>query len=283
MAGTPRTPRKPPRRPGHTPARRPRPKAEPASGASGAEPRPAGASSRRGRPAHGRPRRPGPAPTRHRPAAALDTSTRSLIFDAAANEFSTRGFDGASVDAIAGAAHVNKAMLYYHFGSKLGLYREIVAEMLRAVGAHVTAIAASDDPPARKIARFIEALARQKDARPWFPPLMLREMSEGAPHLDDATLTLLKAIFGAFAGMLNAGTASAAFRRVHPVLAYMSIMGPMMMNAVRERAAAQHGRLDLPLFAPVPADELLAHMQDTALRMLDAAAPSAGTAAKDRP
>ena len=259
----------------------------PAATGDNARSRPALSGSRgdakRKSPVPARSRRPGPAPTTHRPAAALDTSTRSLIFAAAAHEFSTRGFDGASVDAIARAAHVNKAMLYYHFGSKLGLYREIVAEMLRAVGAAVTAIAASDEPPARKIERFIQTLASQKDARPWFPPLMLREMSEGAPHLDADTLTLLKAIFGAFAGILDNGAATHAFRRVHSVLAYMSIMGPLMMNAVRERAAAQHGGLKLPLFVPVPADELVAHMQHTALRMLEPSTIPSGTAAKDRP
>lgn len=219
-----------------------------------------------------RTRRPGPAPTTKRPAAAVDANTRGLIFAAAAAEFSSRGFDGASVDAIAAAAHVNKAMLYYHFGSKLGLYREIVRDMLRAVGGHVTAIAQGPGTPPQKIAAFVQTLAAQKDARPWFPPLMLREMSAGAPHLDADTLSLMRAIFGAFGAILDAGVASGEFRRVHPVLAYMSILGPMMMNAVRERAAAQHGRLNLPLFVPVPPHELVSHMQHTALRMLDASA-----------
>ncbi len=226
-----------------------------------------------------RPRRPGPLPARRRPIDAADTNTRSLIFAAAAHEFSTRGFDGASVDAIARAAHVNKAMLYYHFGSKVGLYREVVRDMLRAVGAAVTAIAASDDTPPHQIERFIETLAQQKDARPWFPPLMLREMAEGAPHLDADTLVLMRAVFVAFAGILEAGARGRDFRPVHPVLAYISIMGPLMMNAVRERAAARPGRQELPMFAPVDRADLMAHMQHTALRML---APDDAAPTKDR-
>jgi len=218
----------------------------------------------------------------------VDANTRGLIFTAAAAEFAARGFDGASVGAIAQAAHVNKAMLYYHFGSKLGLYREIVRDMLRAVGEEITAIAGAAAAPDAKITRLVRALADLKQARPWFPPLMLREMSAGAPHLDADTLALMRAIFAAFAAILDAGAAAGDFRRVHPVLAYMSILGPMMMNAVRERAAARHGGLNLPLFVPVPADELVAHMQHTALRMLDAAprpepsARRAATPAKDR-
>ena len=230
--------------------------------------RPAAAGAAAAPDAPRRSKRPGPPPTRHRPAAAADASTRSLVFAAAALEYSTRGFDGASVDAIARAAHVNKAMLYYHFGSKLGLYREIVRDMLRAVGDAVSAIANRAEPAPRKIERFIEALASQKDARPWFPPLMLREMAEGAPHLDPDTLALLRAVFVAFARILDDGVRHHDFRRVPPLLAYMSIMGPLMMNAVRERAAAQPGRQQHPLFAPVSRDELVAHMQHTALRML---------------
>ena len=213
-----------------------------------------------------RPRRPGPVPAHARPADAA--GTRALIFAAAAEEFSRRGFDGASVDAIARDAHVNKAMLYYHFGSKVGLYREIVRDMLRAVGAAITEIATTADVPPRKIERFIQTLAQQKDARPWFPPLMLREMAEGAPHLDADTLVLMRAVFVAFASILDAGVRSHDFRPVHPVLAYMSIMGPLMMNAVRERAAARPGRQELPMFVAVDHAQLLAHMQHTALRML---------------
>ncbi|MCC6164288.1 MAG: TetR/AcrR family transcriptional regulator [Acidobacteria bacterium] len=233
--------------------------------------RPPHSSARATRPAATaarRVRRPGPPPTTRRPATVGDTSTRHLIFEAAAHEFSTHGFDGASVDAIARAAHVNKAMLYYHFASKIGLYRAIVGDMLRAVEAGVTELAASRDTPTRKIERFIATLAAQKAARPWFPPLMLREMSDGAPHLDAATLAHLRAIFTAFGSILAAGAARGEFRRVHPVLAYVSIMGPMLMNAVRERAAAKHGRLDISLFAPVATDELVSHMQLAARRML---------------
>ena len=108
---------------------------------------------------------------------------------------------------------------------------------------------------------------------------MLREMAEGAPHLDADTLVLMRAVFVAFAGILEAGARGRDFRPVHPVLAYISIMGPLMMNAVRERAAARPGRQELPMFAPVDRADLMAHMQHTALRML---APDDAAPTKDR-
>jgi AcrR family transcriptional regulator len=194
--------------------------------------------------------------------------TRALVFHAAATAFSSRGFDGASVDDIARDAGVNKAMIYYHFESKLGLYREVVRDMMRAVGAAATAIAATHDSPPRTIERFIQALVEQKDERPRFPPLMLREMAAGAPRLDPDTFALMRSVFTAFGAILQAGAAAKTFRPVHPVLAYMSIVGPLMMNAVRERAAQGPGRAGFPMFVPVDRQELVSHMQQTALRML---------------
>ena len=52
--------------------------------------------------------------------------TRDKILAAALAEFSARGFAGARVDGIARRARVNKRMLYYCFGDKQGLYREIL-------------------------------------------------------------------------------------------------------------------------------------------------------------
>src|SRR5579863_607448 len=52
--------------------------------------------------------------------------TREKILAAALAEFSARGFAGARVDAIARRAGVNKRMLYYCFGAKQELYREIL-------------------------------------------------------------------------------------------------------------------------------------------------------------
>jgi TetR/AcrR family transcriptional regulator len=52
--------------------------------------------------------------------------TREKILAAATTEFAAKGFAGARVDAIARRARVNKQMLYYCFGDKRELYREIL-------------------------------------------------------------------------------------------------------------------------------------------------------------
>jgi AcrR family transcriptional regulator len=195
-------------------------------------------------------------------------ATRAAVFAAAAELFSARGFDGVVVDDIAERARVNKAMIYYHFADKLALYREVVGDMLRAAGARVSAIAAQPDPPAARLGAFIAAFVQLADERPWFPTMMLREMAEGAPHLDAATLGLMRGVFAAFATILADGHDAGSFRQVHPVMAYLSIIGPILLNAARERAAAAPGRRRMPMFVDLPHTDLAVHMQQAALRIL---------------
>jgi AcrR family transcriptional regulator len=195
-------------------------------------------------------------------------STRRSIFTAAADAFSRRGFDGVVVDDIARAARVNKAMIYYHFDDKLALYRAIVDEMLREAGTRMTAIAADAAAPDARLARFIAEFVALADERPYFPPLMMREIAEGALHLDHDTLARMRVVFLAFCRILGDGQQRGVFRPVPPILAYMTILGPVLLNAARERAAAQPGRQHLPMFARVPHADLTRHMQDVAKRML---------------
>ena len=199
--------------------------------------------------------------------------TRDAVFQAAATAFSARGFDGVGVDDIAARAGVNKAMIYYHFTDKLALYREVVRDMLRTVGGAVTAIADAPLRPDVKLDRFIQQFLTLAADRPWFPTLMLREIAEGAPHLDLGTLNLLRTVFMGFGRILAEGQADGTFRPVHPVLAYTSVVGPLIFNAARERVAAHHGRAHLPMLADIPRTDLRDHMQQAARRLL-AANPS---------
>ena len=72
-------------------------------------------------------------------------ATKARILAAALREFSAKGIAGARVDAIAARAKVNKRMLYYYFGSKEGLFQEILRRRLheRTAALHSTGTTAS--------------------------------------------------------------------------------------------------------------------------------------------
>ena len=198
------------------------------------------------------------------------TSTRDSIFDAAASAFAANGFDGVSMDDVAKVAEVNKAMIYYHFADKLALYRAVIGEGLRSMGETVSTIAASETTPELKLDAFIEAFVRMTETRPWMPTMMLREVAEGAPRLDPDTLQHMRRVIMSFVAILKQGQDLKVFRQVHPILAYESTIGPIMINAARERVAARPERKnqDFPMLVEITHEQVIAHSQETARRML---------------
>src|SRR5215210_686720 len=134
---------------------------------------------------------------------ASTSASRDRVFAAAAAEFAARGFAGANVDRIARAAHVNKAMIYYHFKSKAALYQEILGEMFRAVGERLAAVADSDATAPEKLAQFVEAIANAAEARPHFPPIWFREIAEGGTHLDERITRTVAGIVKRLAGIVK--------------------------------------------------------------------------------
>ncbi len=61
-------------------------------------------------------------------------------------------------------------MLYYHYGSKNGLYLAILRDMFGAVGVRARAIADGPGAAEDKLDAWIAAIAEEAGARPWFPP-----------------------------------------------------------------------------------------------------------------
>lgn len=57
-----------------------------------------------------------------------DLSKRSAILSAARRHFMRHGFSGISMDAIASSAGVSKLTVYSHFGSKEGLFKEVIRD-----------------------------------------------------------------------------------------------------------------------------------------------------------
>ena len=161
--------------------------------------------------------------------------TRAAVFAAAAAAFSARGFDGVRVEEIARAAGVNKAMLYYHFGDKLALYRAVVADMMREIGGRVLAIAEGPGEPEAKVGAVIDAFLGAAEARPWFPTLMLREVSDGAPHLDMETLGLMRNVFVGFSRVLGEGQAERA-GGTHRRVSFCSMRSAAWCMCVRRSA-----------------------------------------------
>jgi TetR/AcrR family transcriptional regulator len=69
---------------------------------------------------------------------------RERILAAATDQFAAKGLAGARVDEIARAAQVNKQLVYYYFGGKLGLYNEVLGHMIEESRQKIDAEAACE-------------------------------------------------------------------------------------------------------------------------------------------
>ena len=81
--------------------------------------------------------------------------TREAILDAAERIFGDEGLAGARTDAIAAAAGVNKALLYYYFGSKDGLYRAVLEGYLADFNRRALEVLSSEGSARSLLLRYI--------------------------------------------------------------------------------------------------------------------------------
>ena len=204
--------------------------------------------------------------TRRRPRG----DTRPAIFQAAAHEFAQRGYDAAGVDRIADRARVNKAMLYYHYGSKQGLYVEVLRDMFRAVGTRTRTIAQGADSAETKLDAWIVTIVEEAAARPWFPPIMLRELASGAAHIDGETFGMMNAVYTAVRDIIVQGRREGAFREVDPLLTYLTILPAILLFFARQRVVAAHRKnvQNLAAAAPREVEQFKRHMQESARALL---------------
>jgi TetR/AcrR family transcriptional regulator len=202
---------------------------------------------------------------RRRPRRPADS--RAVVFAAAAREFAARGFAGASVDRIARAARLNKAMIYYHFRNKAELYRAVLRDMLQAVGARAREVAAAPIPPDDKIRTFVASLAAEADRRPHFPPIWFREVAEGGTHLDAALLVDMMSVVGAVGAIVEEGARQGTYQRVSPLLVHAGIVAPLLLFYATEPLRQRLARAGMPS-AALDREEVVAHLQQVTLGLL---------------
>jgi AcrR family transcriptional regulator len=193
--------------------------------------------------------------------------SQAALFRAATQEFAERGYEAAGVDRIAAKARVNKAMLYYHYGSKLGLYVEVLRDMFRAVGVRARALADGPGPAEAKLDTWIHTIVAEAAARPWFPPIMLREIASGGPHFDPDTLAMMNAVYLAVRDIIVQGQREGVFDEVDPLLTHLTVMPPILIFFARQRVLAKR-RVPETIGAPLQIDEFVRHMQRSVRRLV---------------
>ena len=206
------------------------------------------------------------APARLRPRHS-PVAKRELILRVAREEFAARGFAATRVEALARKARVNKALLYYYFGSKLGLYKHIIHDGVDRFAARMRHVADAPATAEEKVARWVEALATHLTDEPTLPLMMLRELADGGSHLDAETLRELTIFVPLLRSLIEQGQHQGVFGDADPITLHFMLMGSTLFftaNAPIRRRIRQLGYAQPPIeIAP-----FVNYLQHVALRSL---------------
>lgn len=185
-----------------------------------------------------------------------ESNSRVRILEGAADEFAAAGFAGARIDRIARRTRFNVRMIYYHFGSKKGLYRAVLENIYEQMSRILEAL-----PPSAPN-RTLEAFGMYIDLlteHPRFADVLVRELLDGAKHLKSLWKErpeLFKQIHVHARALVEHGIAAGELKPLDPALTVMSLT-----SIVCFLTAARHSHalfLDTKRTAP---DAWKAHLQ----------------------
>jgi AcrR family transcriptional regulator len=192
-----------------------------------------------------------------------DRETRERLLRAAEALFAERGFKAVTVREICQAAHANVAAVNYHFGDKLGLYREVIQIAIDAMrdATEAARTAGEGKQPEEQLRLYIRIFLRRllTPGRESIHKLINREVSDPTPALDDLVeqgvrprIEYLSSIVGRIIGCDPGDT-----RVLHCVV---SIQAQSVMFARPNPVAARLGFASAPTAAQI--EEAAGHIAE---------------------
>jgi TetR/AcrR family transcriptional regulator len=230
-------------------------------------------------------------------------ASRGAILQAALVEFAQEGIAGARMDAIAAAARVNKALLYYYFWDKEALYGAVLDDFFVRLLSRVTQAFDGEGPAGERLLNYARAhfdcIAESFHYARLFQGELLSAGRGKPSHLTRVVERYIRPISVRLIAVLQEGIASGEFRHVDaqqfapsiagmivhyfvvaPVARKLFARDPFSADALQQRRAAVLDFIAAALFADQFAGVTLA--ADVASR--DVAQPRAvSSAVKESP
>jgi TetR/AcrR family transcriptional regulator len=173
-------------------------------------------------------------------------AVREALLQAARDYFSSRGFQKASLRAIASRAKVNPAMVHYYFGNKEGLFITMLSETVGPLINELESLNERDAGP-DALRGFLRHYARTLLKEPWLPNLLVREVmfQEGAVR---------EAFIGRFASRASGSLRGLLERdveggdlpgHVDPVFGALGILSLIVFPFIAQPAVERAFKLDI--------------------------------------
>lgn len=151
--------------------------------------------------------------------------TARRILSAAEQHFAAQGIAGARTDEIAAAAHANKAMLFYYFGSKLRLHRAVLENVFGQLRSGVYAKSETTGSAKERLRAFILGYFDFLATHPNYPRLVQREAMAKTRNFDWIVRQYLRPLHNRLVRTIEDGVAAGEIRNVNPHHTAFTIMG----------------------------------------------------------
>jgi TetR/AcrR family transcriptional regulator len=146
--------------------------------------------------------------------------SRATILQAAIREFAQRGIAGARTDAIAHAAKVNKALLYYYYRDKETLYGAALDHAFGQMGEHLLEVLGRNLSPREKVLTYVgtyfDYIASHQFNRDLVQVEMMRA-GHGSPHLKRIAKQYFQPLYRRLSEVIEQGIAAGEFRPINPL------------------------------------------------------------------
>lgn len=144
------------------------------------------------------------------------------ILKAAEHVFARSGFQGATMAEIALRAGMPKSNLHYYFGTKVEVYRAVLAHIL-ALWLAETDRFTPDADPGEALSHYIEAKMRLTAERPDASRVFANELLHGAPEIGDYLRGALRALVADKAVVIRGWIAAGRMAAVDPEHLFFSL------------------------------------------------------------
>ena len=164
-------------------------------------------------------------------------ANRARIIKAAIDEFASRGFKGASMDAIASRTHTTRAMINYYFGGKEQVYLAVLEQVYAEIRHAESFLDLEHLEPVDAIRRIVEFTYQYYLTHQYFVRIVVAENQAKGRHFrkSKAMRTLNRPIIDMLARVIERGQADGTFRRaVDPVEVHMAIAALGIFNVTNQ-------------------------------------------------
>jgi AcrR family transcriptional regulator len=157
----------------------------------------------------------------------MDPVKRNIL-EVALEEFASYGFEGTRIDSIAAGTHTSKRMIYYHFGSKEGLYAAVLEFAYRVVREGENLEPLKRLSPLDALVRYISYAFTNFSRNPNFIRLSQQESLQGLRFLKDSPsiMQMNRASLAVLQDIVARGQADGSMRAdIEAMHVYMNFIG----------------------------------------------------------